>query len=436
MRLLKKVSLILYVLMFLLNDPQLIKACVFDGIEVMSSGYALYPGDIQLITSYGNLAGKYRILYHINDGSGMIFAEVVEQAQLPYSLPVPEREGYNFAGWYKDSAYRQRVTEIPAEDPHSLVLYAKWTDRIDNHYNVENYSYRTAAANSGELELKSCSYRFLDEVDIPGMPFTRVQDYFETIINSESQCLQGLAFTPEFILISAYAEESEKEGALMIFDRNTGRYLLTFAMKQNSHLGGIAFDGDNVWICHTEDYAVERIPYECVLAAVAEGNTGYCDMSAVSVEYPLINEPCCISCYDGRIWVATHTTLLESEMVAYSYQPETDLLVVDESYRIPSKVQGVGFDDNGAVYLSTSYGRRNSSYLMLYHSLEEMDKDPKTPAMKVEMPPCSEELVIYQDNIYLLFESASMKYFEGTDGNGISTAPIDKILEINISSIW
>ena len=45
-----------------------------------------------------------------------------------------------------------------------------------------------------------------------------------------------------------------------------------------------------------------------------------------------------------------------------------------------------------------------------------------------------EEIEIADGNIYVLFESAGGKYFEGTDGNGTSISPIDKILAINASS--
>ena len=56
--------------------------------------------------------------------------------------------------------------------------------------------------------------------------------------------------------------------------------------------------------------------------------------------------------------------------------------------------------------------------------------------MKVEMPPCAEEIAIADSNVYVIFESASRKYFEGTDGNGMSASPIDKMLEVTVASIW
>ena len=106
-----------------------------------------------------------------------------------------------------------------------------------------------------------------------------------------------------------------------------------------------------------------------------------------------------------------------------------------ERYRIPEKVQGIAFDVTGNVYLSTSYGRDKSSYLKVYDDVDAMDRAPSKPMCKVEMPPCSEELCIADGKVYVLFESASRKYFEGTDGKGSSIAPIDKILTVGISSI-
>ena len=123
-------------------------------------------------------------------------------------------------------------------------------------------------------------------------------------------------------------------------------------------------------------------------------------------------------------------------MLSYSYNETDDRLVPLSSYNIPSKVQGIAFDKKGAVYLSTSYGRSKSSFLKVYASLLTLDRKPNSPTVKVEMPPCSEEIVLADNNVYVLFESASRKYFEGTDGNGTSASPIDKVLEVAVASIW
>ena len=94
------------------------------------------------------------------------------------------------------------------------------------------------------------------------------------------------------------------------------------------------------------------------------------------------------------------------------------------------------------LQLKLSYGTEKISclmsrhYLKVYSSLLSLDKKPNEPKVKVEMPPCSEEVAIADGTVFVLFESASAKYFEGTDGMGKSPAPIDKLLEVSVASIW
>ena len=58
-----------------------------------------------------------------------------------------------------------------------------------------------------------------------------------------------------------------------------------------------------------------------------------------------------------------------------------------------------------------------------------------SPAVSIEMPPGSEEIDINDGKLSVIFESAGEKYFEGTDGKGVSTSPIDKILQIDLDSL-
>ena len=95
--------------------------------------------------------------------------------------------------------------------------------------------------------------------------------------------MQGLCFTPDYILITAYSEDRKNLGSLMVFDRESGEYLATLGMKKESHLGGIAFDGENVWICHSNSNTLERISYEYI-TKIAQDAPEYCiDASALSI---------------------------------------------------------------------------------------------------------------------------------------------------------
>lgn len=431
MRLRKVVFVIVFVFIFLLNDPQILRAHSLKECSKETQQNTIDP-------FMGADSAAIHLVYELNGGINSNYnPRTLKKEDLPITLDVPVKEGYNFAGWYTDTSYRQKITEINETNAANMVLFAKWTREIDNHYNVEMYAYSSASMlHKNQKELKECSYDFLEHVEIPGMPATREQDYLNNLIQSDGQCLQGICFTSEFMLITSYSEDSKQPGSLMIFERETGEYLATLGMKTGSHLGGIAYDGENVWICHSNTNSIERISYDYIQKIAADNPKGFVDASGLSDEYKVKNIPSCITAYGGRIWIATHTQIFNSQMLSYNYSETDDKLVALSSYQIPNKVQGVAFDQNGAVYLSTSYGRNNSSYLKVYSSLLTLNRKPNEPARKIEMPPCSEELVVADEKVYVLFESASRKYFEGTDGKGTSSAPIDKVLEVAVASIW
>lgn len=353
------------------------------------------------------------------------------------SLYTPYRSGFRFLGWYSDAALHKQIKTIPTDRKDHYILYAKWTAKINNYYNVEYYNYhkRESRFDKNLVLLKDLDYSFYNEIDIPGMPDTREEDVLKKYIFSASQCPQGICLTDEFVLITSYSTEDDCMGELMVFDRETGEYMVTLGMDENSHLGGIAFDGDNVWVCNSYENCVERISYDFI-ELMAYQNTGdVVDARDVVDEFPVKNTPSCITWYGGRLWIATHTLLVNSRMVAYYLDKKTDKLIALSDYKIPQKVQGVTFDDSGNVYLSTSYGRNQSSYLYCYDSVTALATRPKHPRKKVEMPPASEELDVRDNTLYILFESAGEKYYEGTDGKGKSLFPLDKILKIPIREL-
>lgn len=308
------------------------------------------------------------------------------------------------------------------------------TDTVDSRASVTDYRYRSRE-NTKNRWLKNLSYDFLDELMIPGMPSSKLQDLETQKIFSAAQCPQGICLTGEYVILTSYSEGRDDLGELFVFDRESGDFLVTLGMNPKSHLGGVAFDGQNVWICNSSSRSIERISYDFV-KLMADQNTGeVVDASKMVDTIPVENTPSCITYDNGRLWIATHTVSGDSELVAYYYNSKKEDLTALSSYRIPRKVQGIAFDDAGRVYLSTSYGRAASSYLKVYASVFAMSGNPNKPQIQVEMPPGSEEIAISGDEIYVLFESAGEKYFYGTDGKGISLSPIDKILVLGRSAL-
>lgn len=305
---------------------------------------------------------------------------------------------------------------------------------VDALENTKDYDYWAKRfPGDKRITLEDLSYSFWEELTIPGLPDTRDSDFQDRRTSSISLYPQGMCTAGEYLLITAYSDEEGAPGCLYLFDRETGAYLSTLGLKDTSHLGGIAFDGENVWICHSDDNTLQRIPYLYIHAVGKNASGQLIDISDSIEAYPVQNTPSCITCYNGHILVATTSLLLRTQMVSYRF--DESALIAENTYSIPTKVQGVAVNEDGTVFFSISYGRRNSSQLNIYASLAELHNPAANPFMTVELPPCSEEIVIDDNHLLVLFESAGYKYYEGNDGLGRTTAPIDKVLSIDLDCI-
>lgn len=434
----KKCFSVLLIIVLVIQEPSLSKAGCFKRDMYRSrQAYMHYVIEKAINLKDVQEEDEFQIKYYLNGGSFPAQnPKSYRLSDLPVALKPPVRAGYNFAGWYTDSAFTKKISAIDETCIQNYSLYAKWTKRIDGRFSVWAYSYPNSNLSVRTVKkLKDCSYDFLKNVKIPGMPSTREDDARKNRIADTSQCPQGICIAKDYLLITSYSGSRDGSlGCIYIFDRENGSYLGALGMKGDSHLGGIAFDGENVWVCHSERRTLECIPYQFIRQIAAIRPRSVVDCSALFEEYHVSNTPSCIAYSDGRLWVATHTKLLNSRM--YSYKVTQNGLRQTSSCKIPDKVQGIAFDDDGRVYISASYGRTKSSYLKAYESIDLLNSRPNKPMARVEMPPCSEEIALAGEEIYILFESAGEKYFEGTDGKGTSLSPIDEVLVLSKESIF
>ena len=299
-------------------------------------------------------------------------------------------------------------------------LLIRRMDKIDNNANILNYPYVSKKENKQEVSiqhLKDVLFSFWDG----------------EILNDE-QYPQGICLTEEYLIVTSYADSKNTFGECKVFDKHTGEHLVTLGMDKKSHLGGISYDGKNIWVCNSPRMEIERISFAFVQGAISNHRGGFVDITNLMEGYRVDNLPSSLFYYDGKLYVSTHTKWNNSKMISYFYDEQKNCLVKTDVYTIPAKVQGVALDDEERVYVSSSYGRENSSYLKIYSSLEDMHRNVNAYIEMIEMPPCSEGLVWEDEKLYILFESAGKKYIEGTDGKGRSVSPLDRILIIDRAS--
>lgn len=99
--------------------------CEFDG-----------SGAAAVATEYVRQRELYTVTFEVNGGTEI---SPLETSLLNEpSMPAPEKQGYQFAGWYVDGECRQPV-EYPYAVNADTSLYAKWIESGDTAYTVKHY---------------------------------------------------------------------------------------------------------------------------------------------------------------------------------------------------------------------------------------------------------------------------------------------------------
>ena len=69
---------------------------------------------------------QFAVTYHLDGGVNAASNPATFAAGTAVALAAPTRDGYEFLGWYADSKFEVRVTEIPADASGDVDLWAKW----------------------------------------------------------------------------------------------------------------------------------------------------------------------------------------------------------------------------------------------------------------------------------------------------------------------
>lgn len=79
----------------------------------------------------------------------------------------PEKEGYNFVGWYKSKDYAERVNDSTLEIQEDIDLYGRF-DEIEKSYTVKFLNDDLSSVANYELKKASVS------VDVPAAPVSKI----------------------------------------------------------------------------------------------------------------------------------------------------------------------------------------------------------------------------------------------------------------------
>lgn len=94
----------------------------------------------------------YTINYDLNGGKNGGNPSTYKVSTSTITLKNPTKTGYTFKGWYADSGYKKKVTQIPKGSTGTKKLYAKWKA------NIYQVIFDGNGATAGSIEPMSCEY--------------------------------------------------------------------------------------------------------------------------------------------------------------------------------------------------------------------------------------------------------------------------------------
>ena len=106
----------------------------------------------------------YDIIYHLNEGTNPKTAPTKYSSLYAVELPLPNRKGWTFDGWYLENTFETKVSTIAINSTGDKEFYAKW---IKNEEIPEEYNIIYELNDGDELENPIVKFTKEDEFVLP-----------------------------------------------------------------------------------------------------------------------------------------------------------------------------------------------------------------------------------------------------------------------------
>lgn len=312
-------------------------------------------------------------------------------------------------------------------------VYADTADGSQSSFEYKNYADQDAYKSALDIRMHRVYSSIGGAIDdaatipIPGLVSTHTKTGGQE--NESSQFVpQGICQAEKYILITAYHSKKKQNSVIYVVDTENNSLVSTLTLPNKYHLGGIAFDGNNIWITgatsdkYKGDPFVQYIRFEDFAGMIEEADR---EVRQNEISDPMFikNKPSFLECDNGILWVGTYIGRESSKkgfMNGYKITekedgPELNTFMYSVISGIDSSVQGVDIKD-GNLYVSSSYGGSigavKSSFITRYNFTDGKNGDrdiniSKKEVKRVEVPKMNEEILVTDSGIIINFEAAA-----------------------------
>ncbi len=337
----------------------------------------------------------------------------------------------NTTYYFRMTAYK-KVGSAIVESDLSTALSAKTASVSATSKTAKKYSTKTSFTKSPAYKTYKKMRTYMNynkSFAIPGMKTTNVAGFKCTSMVPQAICHAG-----SYLLISAYDSKGVDYSVIYVISKASKSYITTIVLPSKAKVGGMAYDGTNVWI--SKGTNVASFPYSVVTDAVNAG-TSYTTLAGYSTVNKVNGTASFMGYYNDVLWVGSFSQS-SSTMYGYSIADKKKAPSLQQTYTmaVPSKTQGITFDTDGKMILTRSYRTKKAksgyisqirTYYPSYSNVGTNGKILKNTALAVTtMPPMVEGVAIYGTYTYALFSSShytSCKY------------PVDRVIALKTNKL-
>lgn len=248
---------------------------------------------------------------------------------------------------------------------------------------------------------------------------------FKNVINEGNVVLpiaddmvpQGITLMGDYILITSYDNLGKRNSIVHVLDKK-GNLVNKVTLDNKSHVGGISYDKENNLIWLPDDDGVllayeseefinkKNVKYKYKFNNVSDELKDFLNKDRKLIAFLTID--------DGYIYIGNFSKDNKSIVKKYEIinNGEEILLKYMNKFKVPAKTQSITFKNIGNkkyMLTSNSYTRRKSSYIKVFEYKEEIS-DYEKEIKSIELPPMLEQIVVDDNNLYIIFESNAKKY--------------------------
>lgn len=337
----------------------------------------------------------------------------------------------NTTYYFQVSAYRI-VNGTEVEGALSTVVSAKTAAVAATSKAAKNYSTKALFTKSPAYKKYTAMknrMNYSKSFSIPGMKNTNVGGFACKTMMPQAICYAG-----NYLLISAYDTKGIDYSVIYVVSKAAKSYITTIVLPSKAKVGGMAYDGKNIWI--SKGTSVACFPYSYVNEVVNSGSA-YKTLAAYTSVCKVKTSASYLGYYDGTLWVGPNSAS-STKMYGYTVNNTTATPSLTQRYfmAVPSRTQGITFNADGTLILSRSYRTKLTqsgyisqirTYMPSYGNVSATGKILKNTALATtKMPPKVEGMAVYGTYTYTLFSScqcSTCKY------------PVDRVIALKTSRL-